>query len=251
MGNAAILLAGGSGSRMRGTVEDKVLAQLSGIPVILHSLRAFLDSASVAEVVFVCRDSVQEAAIKALIEKYFPKIGLSVKFARGGAERQDSVLNGLRAVSDKSGLAFIHDGARPMVGAENIARLAGTALRDGAAVLAARAVDTIKRLPKGKKNLSKCRLADLERGRLWAMQTPQVFRAAEILDAYEHVKKNSIKITDDVAAAASLGIRVSIVENFSPNPKITVPEDIALAEYLMSRGSPKSGRVQEQRKEQQ
>ena len=74
MGNAAILLAGGSGSRMRGTVEDKVLAQLSGVPVILHSLRAFLDSASVAEVVFVCRDSVQEAAIKALIEKYFPKI---------------------------------------------------------------------------------------------------------------------------------------------------------------------------------
>ena len=83
------------------------------------------------------------------------------------------------------------------------------------------------------------------------MQSPQVFRAAEILDAYEHVKKNSIKITDDVAAAASLGIRVSIVENFSSNPKITVPEDIALAEYLMSRGSPKSGRVQEQRKEQQ
>lgn len=250
MGNAAILLAGGSGSRMRGTVEDKVLAPLSGFPVILHSLRAFCDSASVAEVVFVCRDPAQEVAIKASIEKYFPKFGLSIKFARGGAERQDSVLNGLRVVSDKSGLAFIHDGARPMVGAENIVRLAEAALRDGAAVLAARAVDTIKRLPKGKRTLSKCRLDDLERGRLWAMQTPQVFRAADILGAYEYVKKNCIKITDDVAAAALRGIRVSIVENFHPNPKITVPDDIALAEYLMSRGSSESGRAKEQQKEQ-
>ena len=198
MGNAAILLAGGSGSRMRGIVEDKVLAQLSGVPVILHSLRAFLDSASVAEVVFVCRDSVQEAAIKALIEKYFPKIGLSVKFARGGAERQDSVLNGLMEVSDESAIVFIHDGARPMITKKNVADLYEAAASDGAAVLASRVSDTIKRLPDSCKSARNCVLEDLDRGRLWAMQTPQVFVCSRIKAAYERVREGAIAVTDDV-----------------------------------------------------
>jgi len=237
MANAAILLAGGSGSRMRGSVKDKVLENLLGLPVILHSLKAFAESGCVEEVVFVCRDDIQIESLKTQIKKHFGKLDLRIVYTYGGAERQDSVLNGLEKVADKSGLAFIHDGARPMAGAENIRRLAETAERDGAAVLASKVVDTIKRVSKNKRDVCKCKLADLDRKRLWAMQTPQVFRASKILSAYKYIKANKIAITDDVAAATASGERVSIVENLSPNPKITVPEDIAYIEFLSARMS--------------
>ena len=234
MANSAILLAGGSGSRMRGAVKDKVLAPLLGLPVILHSFKAFVESGAVGEIVFVCRDDIQISKIKSFLKKRFSKVAkkLSIQFTYGGSERQASVLNGLEKVSDKSALAFIHDGARPLVGAENVARLAEAAEADGAAVLAVRVVDTVKRVPKNKKDLSRCLLDDLDRKRLWAMQTPQVFRASDILKAYRHVAKNKLAVTDDVAATASIGVKTTIVENLSPNPKITVPEDIAFIEFL-------------------
>jgi len=103
--------------------------------------------------------------------------------------------------------------------------------------LASRVSDTIKRVAKNKKDLSKCKLDDLERKRLWAMQTPQVFICGEIEKAYKHIKKNKIAITDDVAAATVMGGKVSIVENLSANVKITVPEDIAFIEFLKSKGA--------------
>ncbi len=237
MSNTAIILAGGSGKRMRGTVKDKVLAFLSGMPVILHSFKAFVESGRIGEVVFVCRDDVQIKQIKTSLKKFFPKNNVEVKFTYGGAERQDSVLNGLSQVRDKKSLAFIHDGARPMITVENVCALADSAEKDGASVLASRVSDTIKRVAKNKKTLSKCALADLERARLWAMQTPQVFNAGAIEKAYKFVKKNKIAITDDVAAASIAGIRVSVVENLSANVKITVPEDIAFIEFLKERTS--------------
>jgi len=234
--NAAILLAGGGGSRMRGAVKDKVLEQLCGLPVLLHSFKAFIESGLVGEIIFVCRDDSQKRAVKAGLKKHFPNIEkrFSVKFSKGGAERQDSVLNGLAEVSDISQLAFIHDGARPLVGAENVALLAAAALRDGAAVLAVRVTDTVKRSSSPSVPV-RAKLADLDRSHLWAMQTPQVFRAADIISAYAYVRKNKIKITDDVAAAQIAGIKVTVVENLYPNPKITVPEDIAFIEFLKSR----------------
>ena len=231
--NAAILLAGGSGKRMRGAVADKVLEPLLGMPVILHSFKAFLESGQVREAVFVCRDSKQEAEIKKALDKHFPSVsgGMSIKFARGGAERQDSVLNGLSKVSDKRALAFIHDGARPLVGAENIVLLAAAAQKCGSSALAARVSDTIKRLPASGKT-ERVKPEDLDRSRLWAMQTPQVFKASEILEAYKFVSKNKIKITDDVAALAAVGGKTTIVENIYPNPKITRPQDLAYIECL-------------------
>ncbi len=234
--NSVILLAGGSGSRMKGTVKDKVLEPLLGLPVLMHSFKAFLESGQIGEAIFVCRDESQKKSIKAVLKKYFPNIAkrISIKFANGGAERQDSVLNGLSEISDKSALAFIHDGARPLVGAENIVLLAAAALRDGASVLAAKVTDTIKRIP-ASGTIEKVKLDDLDRSRLWAMQTPQVFKASDILAAYKFVRKNKLKITDDVAAYIAYGLKVSIIENTNPNPKITLPQDIAYIEFLENR----------------
>lgn len=237
---SAIILAGGSGTRMKGVVKDKVLEKLLGLPVILHSFKAFLESGEVDELIFVCKDAAQEAEISRGIKKYFSASklkSLRVYYARGGKERQDSVRNGLAKISKPKGkIAFIHDGARPMVGVENIKALSLAAKESGASVLACRVSDTIKRTAKNLKNLKNCALADLDRERLWAMQTPQVFEASSIISAHNFVRKNSLKVTDDVAVYAAKGGRVAVVENLSPNPKITVPEDIAYVEFLADRG---------------
>ena len=110
----AVILAGGSGSRMRGSVSDKVLVPLLGKPVIMHSFGAFVESGRVGKVVFACRDSSQQAAIESAVEKYFPGCGVETIFCRGGAERGDSVFNGLTALGGDGEIVFIHDGARSL-----------------------------------------------------------------------------------------------------------------------------------------
>ena len=235
----AVILAGGSGSRMRGSVSDKVLVPLLGKPVIMHSFGAFVESGRVGKVVFACRDSSQQAAIESAVEKYFPGCGVETIFCRG-AERGDSVFNGLTALGGDGEIVFIHDGARPLVGAENIVRLSDAARADGAAVLAARVTDTIKKVPNDTFSLRSRMLEDLDRPSLWAMQTPQVFHIGQIRAAYEKVLGLGMKVTDDTAAANAFGIGVTIVENIYPNPKITVPEDIARVEFMLGRAANKT-----------
>lgn len=236
----AVILAGGSGSRMRGSVSDKVLVPLLGKPVIMHSFGAFVESGRVGKVVFACRDSSQQAAIESAVEKYFPGCGVETIFCRGGAERGDSVFNGLTALGGDGEIVFIHDGARPLIGAENIVRLSDAARADGAAVLAARVTDTIKKVPNDTFSLRSRMLEDLDRPSLWAMQTPQVFHIGQIRAAYEKVLGLGMKVTDDTAAANAFGIGVTIVENIYPNPKITVPEDIARVEFMLGRAANKT-----------
>jgi 2-C-methyl-D-erythritol 4-phosphate cytidylyltransferase len=234
MKNAAILLAAGGGSRMRGSVKDKVIVPLLGKPVLAHSAEAFIESGCVSELVLVCRDDAQIAEIKSEIGATLAKIPHT--FTYGGKERQDSVLNGIEASSPACEIIFIHDCARPLVGSENIKKLLAAARADSCAVLASKVVDTIKRLDGNPQELTKRVLNDLERPLLWAMQTPQVFKREIILESYRKIKRENIAITDDVAAATACGHKVSIVENLSPNPKITVPEDLALVEFLKQKG---------------
>ncbi len=238
MPDAAVILAGGSGSRMRGSVRDKVLEPVCGVPAIMRSFGAFVESGRIGRAAFVCRDGAQREAVERLAGEFYPGCGVEILFCAGGARRQDSVLNGLRALGGGVGLAFIHDGARPLVGAENVIRLSDAARRDGAAVLAARVTDTIKRLPGGG-GLRARIFEDLDRPSLWAMQTPQVFGFSQILAAYEKIAADGADVTDDVAAANAFGIGVTIVENLFPNPKITLPEDIAKIEFLLSRSAAK------------
>jgi 2-C-methyl-D-erythritol 4-phosphate cytidylyltransferase len=221
-----IILAAGSGSRMRGRVPDKVLADLCGEPVLFHSVRAFRQAGSVGKFIFVCRDEAQETLVRQMVEK----LGLAaVAFVRGGAERQDSVKAGLRVVSPDARWVAIHDGARPLIAAEVIVEAFRRAEADGAAVVARRVVDTIKRVPL-RASPSKVMLEDLDRSRLWAMETPQIFRRDWIEQAYDTVLGG---VTDDAAALAQQGHPVSLVENHFPNPKITRPEDLAWATFLL------------------
>lgn len=234
MSSVAILLAGGSGSRMRGVVQDKILEPILGVPGLVYSVRAFLASGVVDRFVIVRRDDAQRDAILAALAEHGHR-NPDIVWATGGAERRDSVLSGLEAAQAGTELAFIHDSARPLIRPESLRELADAARRDGAAVLAHKVKDTIKQVRKGTVAGAPVDQRDLDRSTLWAMETPQVFRHTLILDAYRRVIADGATITDDVAAATHAGHRVTLVENLFPNPKITEPSDLAWVEFLLKK----------------
>lgn len=239
MKHIAIFLCGGSGTRMRGCVSDKIFAPLAGTPALAFSLREFETSGIFSRAVFVFRDEEQRNGICALAEKFAPKLAQNAAFCRGGNERKDSVFNGLSAAmgfpeKTPETLAFIHDCARPLIRAEALRKLAETAEREGGAVLAHRCKNTVKRVPAGTQPGIASETEDLDRSRLWETETPQVFPLEKIFAAYQKVKEENLFVTDDVAAAAQIGLRVALVENLSPNPKLTLPEDLIFCEALLA-----------------
>ena len=141
---------------------------------------------------------------------------------RGGKERQDSVSAALAALPGDIGHVFIHDCARPLIRPEQLVALHKIVRRSRAVVLAHRVTDTIKEKRPGG------RLRTVDRSRLWAMETPQVFSRDLIERAYAQVSSRRIKVTDDAAAVEALGHPVELLENPHPNPKLTSPQDLAL-----------------------
>jgi 2-C-methyl-D-erythritol 4-phosphate cytidylyltransferase len=221
---AAILLAAGSGRRMLGAVADKILAPLAERPVFAHSVAAFLASGVADYYVIVVRDQAQSIALSA----YAPA---PAQFVVGGKERQDSVQNALAALPADIAYVFIHDCARPLVQAVQLAALHKIVRKENAVVLAHRVTDTVK------KHSDSGRLENLDRSRLWAMETPQVFARALIVDAYAKVAKKELRVTDDAAAVELLKHPVALFENTHPNPKLTTPADLAYAEFLVANTS--------------
>jgi len=226
---AAILLAAGSGKRMQGAVTDKILAPLAGRPVFAHSAAAFMESAVADLYVVVYRDRRQMLELAACA----PTPSLLV---RGGRERQDSVRQALAALPGDIAYVFIHDCARPLIRPEQLVALHKIVREENAVVLAHRVSDTIK-LHRGETAKgSGTNLRTLDRARLWAMETPQVFERGLIAQAYARVAARRQRITDDAAAVELLGHPVALLENPHPNPKLTTPADLAYLEFLLERG---------------
>lgn len=221
---AAILLAAGAGSRMQGAVNDKVLAPLAGRPVFAYSAAAFLQSAIADLFIVVYRDQRQMMELSA----YAPTPSILV---RGGRERQESVMNALDALPPDIAHVFIHDCARPLIRPEQLVGLHKIVRREHAVVLAHRVIDTIK------EHRPDARLRTLDRSRLWAMETPQVFDRDLIVRAYSRVRARGRRITDDAQAVEQLGHPIALLENPYPNPKITTPADLAWIEFLLARES--------------
>lgn len=237
-GSVVILLAGGRGSRMAGAVDDKILARVGGKTVFAHSLGAFAAARIVDRAVVVFRDHSQRAKLEAIVKRS-PGRHWSVAWVAGGRERQDSVTMGLRAAArmGRVRLVFIHDCARPLVRPEILRRVAAAARRDGAACLAHRVTDTIKRTPAGKIALTRLRLTTLDRDCLWAMETPQAFRWDVVAPAYEEVARRNIRVTDDASAIELTdGPPVTLIENAMPNPKITHAADLMVVASLLRSG---------------
>ena len=217
--NAAILLAAGSGKRMQGIVDDKVLAPIGNKPAFAHCAGAFLESGVADFYVVVYRDAPQSV----LLSAYAPTPAL---FVRGGHERQDSVARALDALPDDIDYVFIHDCARPFVRPEQLVALHKIVRREQAVVLAHRVTDTIK------EHRNSGHLRTLDRSTLWAMETPQVFARDLIVRAYARVAKKKLHITDDAQAVEGLRHPVALLENPHPNPKLTTPADLEWCEHL-------------------
>jgi 2-C-methyl-D-erythritol 4-phosphate cytidylyltransferase len=218
---AAILLAAGSSRRMDGTVPDKILAPLGGKPVFAHSAGAFYRSGVIDAFIVTYRNQSQMVELSA----YAPTPTL---FVPGGRNRQDSVAAALAELPDDVEYVFIHDCARPLVRADQLVSLHKIVRDEDAVVLAHRVTDTIK------EHRGQGRLHNLNRERLWAMETPQVFSRSLICRAYARVAEKKLEITDDAAAVELLKHPVALLENPYPNPKLTTPADLPYLEFLLS-----------------
>lgn len=219
---AAVIVAAGSGTRMG---FDKLLAPLAGQPVILRTLRAFQACGDIDGIWIVSGPERGE-----IIRTLAASAGLSKVrgIVPGGAERHFSVWNGLEALPADCTLAAVHDGARPLIHPDQISRCCARAAVDGAAASARRVTETLKRAcADGRVTGS------IDREGVWIMETPQVFQLPLLRAAYQRVLDAGTLVTDEVSAVEQAGHPVWLVENPTPNPKITLPGDLATAGRLV------------------
>jgi 2-C-methyl-D-erythritol 4-phosphate cytidylyltransferase len=213
---SGIILAAGRSERFG---EDKIFAELQGLPVLLHSVRAFLVAEVVEEIVVVARPGTEFRVAMLLQDLDFP-----IRVVTGGQRRRDSSLAGVEAACGE--FVLIHDAARPLVSPELIKRVLASAEAHGAAVPVLPMVDTLRYVENGF-----LKPEVLPRAGLVAMQTPQGFRRDLLLPALEECDED---LPDDAAALLSRGIPVAVVPGDRRNLKLTYPEDLALAQLLLS-----------------
>lgn len=222
--NAAIIVAAGAGTRM-GAGVDKLFLPLAGRPVVWHAWRQLDASPWVQQIILVVREG-RQAHFAALAQE--PPLTKPFKVVAGGAERQDSVSNGLAALDPEVELVAIHDGARPCVTQELLEATFQAAAQHGAAVAAQKVTDTLKEA-----DAEGFIRRTVDRTHLWAVQTPQTFRVEIIRRALAAARQQGLCLTDDTAACELIGQPVVLVPSPAPNPKITYPADLLYAERLL------------------
>jgi len=217
---AGLIVGGGLGSRFGG---DKLTVAVAGKPLLAWSLLAFEHAPEITAIVLVApfgrSDEFNDIARAAGISKLAAVV-------TGGSKRHESVINGLAALSSNIELVAIHDAARPLVTPSLIKRCLEVAAVSGAAVAATPVTDTLHQADR-----EGCAVRTVDRTGLWAMQTPQVFRAVQLAELLAGTKDE--KPTDETSVALAAGWRVPFVENLQPNPKVTWQSDLPVAETLL------------------
>ena len=215
----AVIVAAGQSQRMDGI--DKTYMDILGLPLLAYSLAAFEAAPSIESVVLVLHPSSIESG-KALVEAHSFRKVRSIQ--AGGERRQDSVRNGVECLDDQE-WAVVHDGARPCVGPDLIEQGIDEAIRWGSAVAAVPVTDTIKvRGCDGQVE------ATLDRSRLWAAQTPQIFPLRGLRDAFNQV---TATVTDEAALMEQAGYPVHLYLGSYSNIKVTTREDAAIVQALL------------------
>lgn len=222
----AILLAGGSGTRMNAPV-NKILLPVRGIPCIARSAAAL--APFVSEIVLVGRPNEKEALMNAF---NLVRVTCPIVFVCGGSTRQASVFNGLQSITDidESAAVLIHDGARCLVSAETISAVLSAVLEKGSGVASVPVTDTLR--SSGTDDLMAG--STLPRDNLFAMQTPQGFRLGELRKAFSVADQDGFIGTDDAAVMAHAGFPVYLTPGSRYNIKLTTWEDYQMAEALVS-----------------
>lgn len=227
-----ILVAAGQSSRFRDANYKKPFAPLAGRPVWLHSAERFVDRDDVKQVVVVVAPEDREA----FLDKFAASLAfMGVTLAEGGAQRSDSVRNGLEKLDPALDMVAIHDAARPCLAAAWIDRVFEAGARTGAAILAIPVVGTLKRVGPGDVITE-----TVDRTGLWEAQTPQVFRRDVLVRAFASARVG--QPTDEAQLVEAIGQPVTVVPGSPINLKITSREDLRLAEQaLKALPTPKLG----------
>ena len=220
----AVIVAAGKGRRM-GTEISKQFLPLCGKEILAHSVEKFEKAEKIRDIVLVTgEDSLQD--IRDMAQEYGWKKITSV--VAGGKERQDSVWNGLQAVSADTEIVLIHDGVRPFVTEDILNHSIETAVEMGGCVAGVPAKDTIKVC-----NGENIAVATPDRSTLWQIQTPQTFRKELILQAYQKAKAEGFAGTDDASLAEYSGCPVKVIMGSYRNIKITTKEDLLIGEAFL------------------
>ncbi len=234
----ALLLAGGSGSRMRGETGDKLLHPIGSTNAFSLGIQAFLQAEGVEKFVIVYKDETQLSRLKTT----FNQLQTSQKQLRepdiywtpGGKERQDSVRAGLRALPDEITHILVHDCARPFIRPQTIELAASEISKDRAITVARPLKDTLRfREDQSENALIPSPTRTLDRSRHWLMETPQGAPRAWLEEGLSMARSQKILLTDDMAAVELAGHPVGMLDPGYPNPKITTPDDFSYAEFLL------------------
>ena len=222
---SAIIVAAGKGIRMKGETRKQYL-KLSGQPILSYSLITFAACTLIGEIILV----VPKEDINFCQRKIISVLNLKKKvhLIPGGVHRQDSVYSGLLSVGNKTDTVVIHDGVRPFIRPEDLISCIACAKDVGACALGTPVNDTLKRVDK-----SQVIEETLDRECIWLIQTPQAFQYDLILKAHENARRDGVIGTDDASLVERLGKGVKIIKGSKLNIKITVKEDLAVANALI------------------
>lgn len=222
--NCVVIVAGGKGKRMGEPISKQFLL-LDDKPILYYTLKVFDNCNSIDDIILVISKEDIDYFNNNIKNTFtFKKLKAVVE---GGKERQDSVYNGLKSCKECD-IVLIHDGARPFVEEDMIIKGIETSKRYGASACGVIPKDTIK-----VREVNGFSESTLDRNTLIAVQTPQCFKYDLILKAHEYINKNNISVTDDTMALELMGNKVYLYEGKYTNIKVTTPEDLILARYLV------------------
>jgi 2-C-methyl-D-erythritol 4-phosphate cytidylyltransferase len=222
---SAIVVAAGSGSRMKAGINKQYL-YLSGKPVLAHTLLAFEKCQMIDEVILVISENDFEVCKTEVIKPN--KLKKIKEVVAGGSSRQESMYHGLLKVNKKADIVITHDGARPLVHQNTLLKCVEKTLEYGATIVAVPVKETIKVVDD-----------DLEvvhtpkRSELWSVQTPQTFSYEILLKAHEKAREEGFTGTDDSMLVERMDFPIKIVKGHYDNIKITTPEDLIIAESII------------------
>ena len=220
--NYAIIVAGGSGTRMGAAIPKQFLL-LHGKPVLMHTIEAFQHCQAQPHIILVLPADYHTYWQQLCTEHNFT---IPHQLVKGGETRFHSVKNGLAIISDNINATIaIQDAVRPLTGKEIIDESYSYASKHGNAVVAVKSRDSIRQIQNGIST-------SLIRDEIYLIQTPQTFQSAQLKKAYEQAYDN--KFTDDASVVEQTGITINLINGSYRNIKITFPEDIAIAELLLN-----------------
>jgi len=221
--NTAIIVAAGTGTRFGGHTP-KQFVHLAGRPILWRSIEKFDRCEEIGSIVVVVADEFVEQT-RALVAA--ARFDTPIEIVVGGATRAGSTANGLKTIKHQEGIVLVHDAARPLVSGDDIREVILAAEEVGAACLASQVADTIKRVVDGKIRET------IDRTSLMSAQTPQGFRI-ELLRRAFAAGTDPSNVTDECSLVESLGEHVKIVPATSANMKITTPDDLKVAEAILT-----------------